>query len=188
MSKKYTIGMVLPNGLKIIGGPFKGNAERNVKYLVECPICKNSNLKYGNTLSKIKYGCSKCYANALKRTDSLPAVTKAFNSLKSNAKSRNIKVEINLNEFYEIASKNCFWCGNPPQIKYGPKKWQQSVQLSGIDRKHNDIGYTLKNSVACCYDCNRAKSDLSLDLWKFWIIRIVKHNKDWIEKEIKFTS
>ncbi|GAG94020.1 unnamed protein product, partial [marine sediment metagenome] len=27
----------------------------------------------------------------------------------------------------------------------------------GIDRKNNNIGYTIKNSVPCCWPCNKFK-------------------------------
>lgn len=188
MSRKYTIGMVFPNGLKIIDGPFKGNAERNVKYLVECSKCNSTSLKYGNTLRKMKIGCLACYGKSLRRTDTSPAFSKAYRSLKSNAKSRGIEVSITLDDFIFIAQDNCIWCGLPPQPKTGLKEWHEGVSLSGIDRKHNDIGYTKENSVPCCYDCNRAKSDLPLDMWLYLIARIVNKNKNWVEKESSFTS
>lgn len=187
MNKKYTVGQILDNGLVILDGPFKSNTARNVKYLIQCPRCKESTLKYGNTLSKLKFGCLKCYAESLKRFDQKPAVSKAYRSLKSNAKFRGIVVEISLDDFYSIASQNCFWCGIPPLNKTGLKEWHADVCLSGIDRKNNDQGYTLDNSVACCYDCNRAKSDLPVDLWKYWIVRIVNNNKEWVEKESSLT-
>lgn len=187
MSRKYIIGQVLENGLKIVDGPFESNTKRNVKYLVECPSCNSSNLKYGNTLKNIKIGCSPCYAKSLRRTDKKPAFSKYYSSLKANAKSRSIEVEISLDEFVKIASNNCYWCDLPPQPKNGFKEWQDSVMISGIDRKDNSIGYTVQNSVPCCYDCNRAKSDLPIDLWMYWIARIVKNNKDWVEKESLLT-
>lgn len=187
MSRKYTIGQVLENGLKIIDGPFKSNSKRNVKYLVECPSCKSSNLKYGNTLKNIKIGCFPCYSKSLRRTDNRPAFSKYYSSLKANAKSRNIDVNISLNDFIKIVSNDCYWCGLPPQPKSGFKEWQDVAWISGVDRKDNNLGYTIKNSVACCYDCNRAKSDLPLDLWKYWIVRIVNKNNDWVKKEKSFT-
>ena len=48
---------------------------------------------------------------------------------------------------------------------------------SGIDRKDNEIGYTLKNCVPCCIICNRAKNSLSFDEFLAWIGRLVENNK-----------
>lgn len=41
----------------------------------------------------------------------------------------------------------CFYCGS-----LGP---------NGIDRVDNSKGYTVENTVSCCWPCNRAKMDLT---------------------------
>lgn len=174
MGKQFTIGQKLNNGIIIIDGPFKTN-QKNNKYLVKCPSCQEKSIKWSNTLNKLVYGCKKCYNKSMRKVeDKSPAVNKAYQSLKANAKSRNITVEISKEEFYRIASKNCYWCDEPPSIKNPPKNWQRQVSLSGIDRVDNKTGYTLNNSVACCYNCNRAKSDLPLDVWLYWLQMISK--------------
>lgn len=178
MSKKFIIGQKFENGLTIIDGPIDVPGARNKKYLAKCGKCGDETWKWSGTIKKLKHGCKKCYDESMKRKDQFPAVIKAFSSLRSNAKQRGINVEININQFYAIASQNCKWCGEPPSIKTGSKDWQSSVLLNGIDRADNRRGYTIENSVSCCYNCNRAKSDLPLDLWFYWLSNIVNKNYD----------
>ena len=78
---------------------------------------------------------------------------------------------------YTIAmGKNCNYCKCPPsQIQYPSKKhskeWREKGKLiyNGIDRINNKVGYVLKNCVSCCKNCNRAKSDLSIENFNNWI-------------------
>lgn len=182
MSSTFTKGYKFDNGIIILDGPIKISGSKNRKYLVECLTCKEKSWKWSNSLKRLKFGCKKCYRESIKRKDHVPAVNRAFISLKSNAKNRNIKVSLDTKTFYEIASKNCFWCNEPPLPKNGPKSWQKQVLLNGIDRIDNDKPYTKENSVACCYNCNRAKSDLPLDIWYYWITNIIKNNLGLLDK------
>jgi 5-methylcytosine-specific restriction endonuclease McrA len=43
---------------------------------------------------------------------------------------------------------------------------------SGIDRIDNTLGYNIENCVSCCKDCNRAKSDKTLNEFKEWITNL----------------
>lgn len=172
------MGQKFENGLEIIGGPLE-TGTRNKKYLVRCKNGHTSK-KWSTSIRKLKIGCKVCYDESLRRVDEKPAVIRAYGTLVANAKARNIIVEITQDKFFEIASKNCHWCDEPPSIKLPPKEWQRSVLLSGVDRIDNHSGYTVENSVACCYNCNRAKSDLPLDKWYYWIKKIGEKNRNLI--------
>ena len=163
---KYEIGSVLPNGSAIVGGPKRlqyDNNKKYVKWLVECPTCGDQTWKFSNTFSKLKFGCKGCYDESMKKYDGSSAITKAYISLTSNAKPRNISVEITKEEFAGIASHECFYCGEAPVEKTGAKEWSGTAKIHGIDRINNDLGYTLDNSVACCGYCNGMKSDKTLE-------------------------
>lgn len=156
---RYHVGYIFENGNVIIDGP-RPTAQHNVQWKARC-ICGNERWTYANSLRKSIHPCKRCYDNSMKNFDTGPAIKRAFISLKANAKSRNIAVELNEEQFYEIAKENCFYCNSGPTEKNGPKKWQASVKLNGVDRVDNSIGYTVDNSVSCCYDCNRIKSDFT---------------------------
>lgn len=64
---------------------------------------------------------------------------------KANAEKRGLAFSLTQEEFTSIAKKECFYCGKVPSL------------LAGIDRKDNQIGYCVENSVPCCQVCNYMK-------------------------------
>jgi len=68
-------------------------------------------------------------------------------------------------EARELYTQPCHYCGLSPTA---PK-------CGGIDRKHNDIGYTPGNCVPCCRECNDAKSSRRFDQWLSWVSRLSAH-------------
>jgi hypothetical protein len=84
-----------------------------------------------------------------------------FSILKYAAKSRQFDVLITLQEWAEITSKPCFYCGG-----------KLPDTGSGVDRIDSGIGYTKENCRPCCTDCNIAKSNMTEEEFKAWIIRI----------------
>lgn len=175
----YEIGSVLPNKSVIVGGPQRfanKDGKSYVKWLVACPTCGDETWKFSNTFSKLKWGCKLCYDKSMRSYDETPAIKRAYISLKSNAKAahRNYEVEITQDEFYEIAKQDCNYCGDPPVEKRGPKEWNPSIYLNGIDRVDNNKGYVKGNCVACCKQCNRAKDIMSVDEFYAWIDKVNK--------------
>ena len=72
-----------------------------------------------------------------------------FYSLKANAKSRDKLLEISFEQFCELVSHPCTYCG-------------ESEKRIGVDRVDNAGGYTIENCVPCCERCNRAKFTFSV--------------------------
>jgi len=68
-----------------------------------------------------------------------------------------------LNEFIELSSMSCRYCGGVNKTK-------------GIDRIDNKIGYTKENSVSCCKLCNYMKNNYSVDDFLAHIKKIYEHN------------
>lgn len=59
---------------------------------------------------------------------------------------RSITVDISLEEYIAIVqAKECHYCND---------NIFRSSQGYGLDRKDNDLGYTLENSIPCCSHCN----------------------------------
>lgn len=86
---------------------------------------------------------------------------------KTTARYRGHCFELTTEEFRNLVTCNCHYCGAPPQQrKYnsleGSSKegidWGTFV-YNGIDRVDSQRGYTLDNCVTCCAVCNRAKLD-----------------------------
>ena len=98
-----------------------------------------------------------------------------FLSYKTKAKKRKLLFELTIEQFTKFTQKNCFYCNKiPSQIKRQNETYGEYV-YNGIDRKNNNLGYTLENCVSCCKRCNIAKNNMSE--WEFlqWLLEIQTH-------------
>jgi len=87
-----------------------------------------------------------------------------FTELKSRAKKGTKEMTITYEEYATIRTLPCEYCGGKlPKVGHG------------LDRINSNKGYTLKNSVPCCYRCNMAKSSMTLKQFKSHIKTIYKH-------------
>jgi hypothetical protein len=101
---------------------------------------------------------------------------------KGGAKHRNLVFELTKVEFYKLTQQNCHYCGRAPfriipsnyKIK-GPIKNLGDFIGNGVDKKDSSRGYTLDNSLPCCYDCNFSKNDSSYEDFINRIISIYKN-------------
>lgn len=110
--------------------------------------------------------------------DSLKSTQKrCFNVYKRNAKKRERKFNLTLEDFINISQKPCYYCGENPSNFYKRKyNGGKDFIYNGIDRLNNDKGYTLENSVPCCYKCNLAKHTMSEKEFLNWIKKVYKHS------------
>ena len=80
------------------------------------------------------------------------------------AELRGIPFNLCLSEFRFLIEQECHYCGAPPtqrmEVRYPPKPWYIPFLYNGIDRRDNNIGYTLENCLPCCGTCNMMKRDM----------------------------
>lgn len=109
----------------------------------------------------------------------LPPGQAAFNRVikdyKRNAKKRGLAWELSDSIAKSIVTQNCFYCGEQPKNKSTAGNKSTPFLYNGIDRINSNIGYVMYNCLPCCFDCNRAKSDKSIDEFKVWLTRIYNH-------------
>ena len=67
----------------------------------------------------------------------------------SNAKKRDLIFTLNLDQFVELVSKACNYCGDAEKDGYG----------IGLDRIDSDLGYFINNVVPSCWPCNKWKGE-----------------------------
>ncbi len=73
-----------------------------------------------------------------------------FNTIKAQAKRRDISFGLSYKEFLKIISNLCTYC--------------KTVQTnSGIDRIDSAKGYYMDNATSCCTTCNKAKLQMSVE-------------------------
>jgi hypothetical protein len=84
-----------------------------------------------------------------------------FGALLGNAKARDMEVTISFDDFAELISKPCFYCGG-----------DLPDSGSGVDRIDSKIGYAQGNVRPCCTNCNLAKNDMTDSEFREWVCKI----------------
>lgn len=116
-------------------------------------------------------GCSRL---GIRNTETR-ALNQMYADYKSRANKKNLKFTLSRKRFYKLVNSKCHYCKSPPLFIY--RKFNHVI--NGIDRKDNNLGYTLKNSVACCMVCNRAKNNMLYKDFKMWIKRIKNYESEY---------
>lgn len=164
------------------------SGKRNVtRVLVKCECGKIITLAYTTLRLKKKAvrscGCvqkEKARLLGLKNAKSLgfSALTIIFTHYIKSAKNRDFCFELTREQFKDITSKDCHYCGAKPSNSVAKIKKNKSMNgdyiFNGIDRKDNAAGYTIENSLPCCKICNYAKRTLSYDEFIAYLNRV--HN------------
>lgn len=145
-------------------------------------ICSAADLKRGHRQS---CGCLRKEVCGL--THRLPEGEAAFNNLYSayrrGAKDRGFIFNLTPESFKTIVAGKCHYCGAGPSLKIYNDKTVLAKGVNGnfiytgVDRKDNNAGYTVENSVPCCKICNFAKGTMSYDEFLTYIQRLVAFNK-----------
>lgn len=86
-----------------------------------------------------------------------------YKSYRRNANHRNLEFSITFDQFSDVVSKPCVYCGSAAD------------PFNGIDRKDNTRGYTSDNLNPCCTVCNRIKLTISDDELKCHIRKMYNH-------------
>jgi len=117
----------------------------------------------------------------------LPAGQAAFNRLKRTYERRaaafNRAFKLSTEQFAAKVKQECYYCGAPPgQVVY---EKNGNCVYNGIDRVKNGEGYTAENTVACCAQCNSAKTNLAQDDFLAWARRVAARNPLTPEQAVK---
>ena len=97
-----------------------------------------------------------------------------YNTYERRAKQKEISFNLSKEEFKEITSKNCFYCGVKPKQKAPAtaRKDYGYYTYNGIDRIDSTKGYEKDNIVPCCGQCNVSKNNYSYDEFLEWVGRV----------------
>ena len=146
------------------------------KCLCDCGNFTNviqSSLTTGNTKS---CGCRIANPIYSYKGQFYSAISLVYNDYKQSAKRRGYVFEIDRELLYKLITKNCFYCGSPPNNKVKPRNKKDSDFLyNGIDRLDNTEGYVINNIVTCCKQCNFLKNNIDHRDFIEKIIKIYKH-------------
>ena len=91
----------------------------------------------------------------------------SIRSMKLSAIKRGYSWGLEYEQCAEIMRQDCFYCGSHPNnTRSDPSykgKTNTEYTYNGIDRVDNNVGYELANVVSCCFQCNRAKGEMSVE-------------------------
>lgn len=152
-------------------------------WLCKC-ICGNEKIILGKNLrAKVTKSCGCLKQDHMKKIvkrNRLGYKEASLNSLirryKLKAKKKNINFNLFKTQFKTITSKECYYCGIKPKQKVSKNGYFGNYIYNGIDRKNSKFGYTIKNSLPCCWICNRAKGNLTYKNFINWLTRIKRNN------------
>ena len=96
-----------------------------------------------------------------------------YNQYKARALRKGMLFDLHKYQFIGACSKPCYVCGF----------YDEDIP-NGLDRLDNEQGYTRLNVAACCWTCNRAKSNMSLAELKQWASRMGSADSKFDEQEL----
>jgi hypothetical protein len=92
----------------------------------------------------------------------LPDGEASFNEIygvyKSRAGKKGFAFELTKEQFKEITSQDCFYCGKAPSHISHPGRYPGNYLYNSIDREDNSRGYILGNCIPACGDCNKMRN------------------------------
>lgn len=170
------------------------NIGKKTKWLCLCDCGNKIEVFMSNLSSKTtkSCGCLKHTAGISKRKGIETTYLSLYNSYKRRAIKENRQFLLSLEDFKNIIKNNCHYCGEYPKAIFNPYKHSDGSYISGksslpeyietldivyngIDRKDNNEGYTLENSVACCAKHNYMKQEMNEDTFLKEIEKIYLH-------------
>jgi len=125
---------------------FDGISNRGAVWLFRCDCGTVKKIKAGEVFNGKTYSCG-CLRKEMYSDYNKP-LNRKFIDYKSSAKKRGYSFDLNKELFESLVLGNCHYCGHPASPQ------------NGVDRMHNNTGYTTENSVSCCDICNRAKREI----------------------------
>lgn len=154
--------------------------KRQAKCLCDC----GKEFNYRVDLLSRKKGCRECgqkFGGQSRILNNFRAAKKAyFMSYFRNARKRNLNFSLTQEEFDNLISQNCYYCGMSPQdqsyLSKSTKKYAK-FYASGIDRMDNNLGYTMDNCLPCCTKCNMMKKTMSCDEFLYHVSAIQEFQK-----------
>lgn len=121
---------------------------------------------------KVSCGCARSLSPGVAASNVL------FNRRRREASKRGLAWGLSKDDFLRMSKENCFYCGSEPVSKHRERNFNGAYTYNGIDRKENQIGYSLDNCVTCCAECNFAKGVLSSSQWISLCRRVAHHQRE----------
>jgi hypothetical protein len=95
---------------------------------------------------------------------------------KKNAKRMGRVFDLTIDQWFEMITSNCHYCGSLPSNSWGHRYSDEVFRYNGVDRVDNEQGYTPDNTVSCCAPCNMMKRGMAVNDFLAHVKRIFDFN------------
>lgn len=151
------------------------NDKPELKLCSDCGKSSEEVIFNKNKPGKYPNKCRNC--NTIYRRREYNTLDQKLKKHKSGAKRRNYEWKLTDKQANKLFLQNCHYCD---------KKSVENIDLSGIDRVDNNVGYIVENCVSCCSLCNYMKRDFDVEIFLKQCKNIAKHHrKDKKKKKTK---
>ena len=133
--------------------------------------CQNCGITCSRTTAVLKGKWKGCRCGLVVEDASFH---RAYRTYKRQARTRNLKFELSLEEFKNIVIQPCFYCGQLPVLNSYSSDSKIRIPMNGIDRRKSDQSYTPENCIPCCGTCNLAKLDHAEQDFVSWTIKVAE--------------
>lgn len=140
--------------------------------------CGNETEVYASSLKKGLTTSCGCYRKEFRRNGYDPGINDLYSIYKRDAGKKEREFSLTKEEFSEIITAPCTYCGAPPNRKHRPNRIGTTLLFNGVDRKDNSKGYVTGNAQPCCSICNQAKHTLPEEVFLSWVERVHNHLKE----------
>lgn len=164
---------------------FRSDGRRDAFWKCKCECGKEKFATFGNLHNGNVSSCGCMVAERLTQLhknniDDSATFRMVLAEYKKSAAKYQRTFSLTDDEFRELTSGICHYCGTPPAMikeRNGkiPFKGKHYV-YNGVDRVDNSRGYETDNCVSCCRRCNIAKSGMTVDEFLSWAKRIYEWN------------
>lgn len=118
-------------------------------YVFKCASCDS---EVRPSAGKLKVHSGKCKSCTMKGKPLISSYTQLLVQ-----KKRGLEVSLSYEQFIDLCQiPKCHYCGK--EIKRNLKRGDAGYRGYALDRKDNTQGYTVENSVPCCWNCNQTKN------------------------------
>ena len=137
----------------------------------KCLVCGDTAHSTSSDLRRGRRGYCKTCRDKIAKESPLKCL---YGNYKRQAEKRGYIFELTIERFEELIKMDCHYCKSEPMQVFKKKNAREGIVYNGIDRKDNDIGYTVENAVPCCKFCNLAKNTFPLEEFLAWLERVRK--------------
>ncbi len=169
----------------------------NQMWQLQCGTCEQVRDVKCNSAKRAAKLCTRCNGRQLRKQSAKlwkagnhsPKGQVGLNLLwgnyKAGAKARGHTWSLTKEQFAQITSRNCEYCGCPPKMAVycrskdisEERREKSKYVYSGVDRQDSSVGYTPDNCVAACKNCNLGKQGLSVEEFLTWVRDVAEFNK-----------